>query len=292
MAYNNKSKIKGAYTPLPQRLIFRSILFVSIILSLIISAGCPERTKKIERLDKTIIITSDTILSGMISSLLPEEGYSVQAILPPGQCPGHYDIKLSDIEKINKADLIVTFKGMPFMDKTESAQTKRLVIDTGGNNWMTPSYYEDGLIRLAHELSKIYPEDAEKIKKQKDQEIKKVRGYADSLREEIKKAGISGKKTIASSMQRQPLEWMGFHVVADYGRPESLTTRDIVELTKKGRYNRIALVVDNLQSGPDTGKAIAESLGVPHVVLTNFPSERGYLATLRENVDAVLGTLN
>jgi zinc transport system substrate-binding protein len=48
------------------------------------------------------------------------------------------------------------------------------------------------------------------------------------------------------------------------------------------------MVVDNLQSGPDAGKGIAETLRVPHVVLTNFPSEKGYLATLRENVDAIL----
>jgi zinc transport system substrate-binding protein len=48
------------------------------------------------------------------------------------------------------------------------------------------------------------------------------------------------------------------------------------------------MVVDNLQSGPDAGKGIAETLGAPHVVLTNFPSEKGYLATLGENVNAVL----
>ncbi len=48
------------------------------------------------------------------------------------------------------------------------------------------------------------------------------------------------------------------------------------------------MVVDNLQSGPDVGKGIAETLGVPHIVLTNFPSEKGYLATLIENVDIVL----
>ena len=33
---------------------------------------------------------------------------------------------------------------------------------------------------------------------------------------------------------------------------------------------------------------ILESLGVPHIVLTNFPSEKGYLVTLGENVDAIV----
>ena len=48
------------------------------------------------------------------------------------------------------------------------------------------------------------------------------------------------------------------------------------------------MVVDNLQSGPDAGRGIAEALGVPHVILSNFPSENGYLATLGDNVAAVL----
>lgn len=284
----NTSAANGCH---PLRLKVRSTLALSMVVLLIILSGCSERTKNTGREEKTIIVTSDTILSGMVSSLLPPEGYSIQAILPPGQCPGHYDVKLSDIERIKKADLVISFKGMPFMEKTESSMTKRLIMDTGGNNWMTPSSYEYGLIRLADELSRIYPKDAEKIMKQRDLEVKKVREYSDSLVEEIKKAGLTGKKAISSSMQRKPLEWMGLYVVADYGRPESLSTRDVGRLTKKGRQNQIALVVDNLQSGPDTGKVIAESLGIPHVVLTNFPSERGYLDTLKENVDAIIGAL-
>jgi hypothetical protein len=30
---------------------------------------------------------------------------------------------------------------------------------------------------------------------------------------------------------------------------------------------------------------------VPHVVLSNFPSEQGYVATLKENVEAVLAAV-
>jgi hypothetical protein len=67
-----------------------------------------------------------------------------------------------------------------------------------------------------------------------------------------------------------------------------MSTREIVRLSKIGREHRVIFVVDNLQSGPDAGKGIAETIGVPHVVLTNFPSEKGYLTTLGENVDAII----
>lgn len=105
------------------------------------------------------IVASDTILSGMLSSLLPPGRYSTEAILPPGQCPGHYDVKLSDIERVKKADLIVSFKGMPFMAKPESGKKQLLQVDAGGRNWMAPDSYIHGLATLAQALSQRYPED-------------------------------------------------------------------------------------------------------------------------------------
>ena len=92
-------------------------------------------------------------------------------------------------------------------------------------------------------------------------------------------------------MQKEPLVWMGFRVVAEYGRPESMSMREVVHLVRAGKEQSVIMVVDNLQSGPDTGKGIAETLGAPRVVLTNFPSEKGYLATLGENVNAVLAAV-
>jgi zinc transport system substrate-binding protein len=234
------------------------------------------------------IVASDTILSGMIASLLPPNRYSVESILPPGQCPGHYDVKLSDIEKTKKADLTVSFRGMSFIDKTGLGGRAQILVDAGDRNWMAPDSYIYGLNTLADGLSKRFPEDRGEISRRKNNTIRTVNTGANALIEKIKREGIFGKAIIASSMQKEPLEWMGFRVVGEYGRPEAMSVREVVRLLKIGRDHNAIAVVDNLQSGPDAGKGIAETLGVPHVVLTNFPSEKGYLATLGENVDAVV----
>ena len=70
-----------------------------------------------------------------------------------------------------------------------------------------------------------------------------------------------------------------------------MSAREVVRLSRIGKDRHAMLVVDNLQSGPDAGKGVAETLGAPHVTLSNFPSEKGYLATLGENVDAVLAAV-
>jgi zinc transport system substrate-binding protein len=237
------------------------------------------------------IVASDTLLSGMIASLLPPNRYSVESILPPGQCPGHYDVKLSDIEKTQKADLTVSFRGMSFIDKAGLGGRAQILVDAGERNWMAPDSYIYGLNALAEELSKRFPEDRDEIMRRKKDTIRTVKAGTNVLIEKIKREGIYGKTIIASSMQKEPLEWMGFHVVGEYGRPEAMSAREFVRLSKIGRDRRAIAVVDNLQSGPDAGKGIAESLSVPHVVLTNFPSEKGYLATLGENVDALVAAV-
>ncbi len=252
-------------------------------------AACSDTPEGLNPKNVRVIVTSDTILSGMIASLTPSHRYRVAAVLPPGQCPGHYDVKLSDIEKMKKADLVVSFKGMPFMDKTGSgAAVRRLFLDTEGRNWMAPDSYVHGLNLLADRLSEYYPEDRNAIMSRKKAVIEEVRACADSVTRRIGQAGLTGAPIISSSMLKEPLEWLGFRVVGEYGRPEAISARQIVRLSKIGRENRIVFVADNLQSGPDAGEGIADSLGTPHVVLTNFPSERGYLATLEENVDTIL----
>jgi len=214
-----------------------------------------------------------------------------EALLPPGQCPGHYDVKLSDIEKTKKADLIVAFRGMSFMDKSGTEGRARLIVDAAGRNWMAPGSYIRGLGVLADGLAKHFPADRNEIMKRKNKTIRTVQDAERTLSEKIRGAGLSGRAVIASSMQKEPLSWMGFRVVGEYGRPEAMSAREFVHLVQIGRERNALLVADNLQSGPDTGKGIAETMGAPHVVLTNFPSEKGYLVTLGENVDSVLAAV-
>ena len=266
----------------------RLYLLIAAMAVACLLAGCSGRSDAVAPKGVRVVVASDTILSGMIASLLPPRLYSIAAIIPPGQCPGHYDVKLSDVEKVKRADLIVSFREMSFIDKNGPEGAGRLVIDTGGRNWMAPDSYLYGLALLADRLAQHFPEDKNEIMSRRDSAVREARAYADSVRKRIRHAGIAGKAVIASSMQKETLEWMGFVVVGEYGRPEAMSAGEVVRLSKTGREHQVIFVADNLQSGPDAGKGIAESLGVPHIVLTNFPSERGYLATLGENADVIL----
>jgi zinc transport system substrate-binding protein len=257
----------------------------------LLSSGCRNVELKGQTKTGKSIVTSDTILSGMSEALLPPEQFKVAAILPPGQCPGHYDIKLSDIAKVKRANLIVSFAGMPFMRNAEVDAGKQLSIDANDRNWMAPDSYISGLNSLASRFSDLFPEYKRQIAARRERAILEIGRENKILSEKIKRAGVAQKPIISSSMLKEPLEWMGFKVVGEYGRPESISAKEIAALTRVGREKKAIMIVDNLQSGPEAGKGIAEALGVPHVILSNFPSEKGYVATLSDNVNAVLSAL-
>jgi zinc transport system substrate-binding protein len=269
-----------------------SLIVVALMLLGFLPAGCQKSALSEQTKSRKRIVTSDTILLGMSESLLPSEHFEVAAILPPGQCPGHYDIKLTDIAKVSRADIVVSFLGMPFMKHAEVDGTRQLLIDAKDRNWMAPDSYIAGLNLLADRFSERFPEHKRKISMRQRLTIMEVAEKNKSLSDRIKRAGVSQIPVIASSMLKEPLEWMGFRVVGEYGRPESISAKEIAALIRMGREKKAAMIVDNLQSGPEAGKGIAEALGAPHVILSNFPSEKGYAATLSDNVDAVLAAMS
>jgi zinc transport system substrate-binding protein len=266
--------------------------FAVAVLLGFLSVGCQKSALSEPAKTRKSIVASDTILSGMIESLLPSEHFEVAAILPPGQCPGHYDVKLTDIAKVKRADLVVSFLGMPFMEHAEVDPGRQLLIDSKDRNWMAPDSYIAGLNLLADKFSDRFPEHWRQISTLREQAILEVANKKRSLSDRIQRGGVLQRPIIASSMLKEPLEWMGFHIVGEYGRPESISAKEIAALIRIGREKKVVMVVDNLQSGPEAGRGIAEALGAPHAVLSNFPSEKGYAATLSDNVDAVLTAVN
>lgn len=259
--------------------------------ALFFAVGCRNESQDSKGSVAGVIVASDTILSGMAEALLPTEDFIVRAVLPPDQCPGHYDLKLSDIEKLEKADLIISFQDLPFMEGVDVDVSRYVLLDRQNRNWMVPDAYIEGLTALADVIIKRFPERAAEIESCLDRAVQQIKKKDKTIQREIAIAGIANRPVIASSLQRENLEWMGLRVIGTYGRPESMSAKEVVRLSELGRKQTAVLVVDNLQSGPEAGKGIADELGIPHVVISNFPSDRGYTATLDDNVAAVLAAL-
>jgi zinc transport system substrate-binding protein len=136
---------------------------------------------------------------------------------------------------------------------------------------MTPAYQSEMAGLVENALIENDPAGASLYHQNAEQRRAEVAKKAEALKARFQAAGLNGVKTIAMLHHADLLKWAGFEVVATYGAPETITPAILADLITKGRAAGVKLVVDNLQSGPDSGKPVARDLGIPQVTISNFP---------------------
>jgi hypothetical protein len=136
---------------------------------------------------------------------------------------------------VKGADLVVSMLGMPFMAKAEIGAEKLLLLDAKGSNLMAPNSYVAGLKLLAAELSRRFPKNKQQIMAHMEKAIGEITDHANALEDKIRQSGVLSMPVIAASMQKEQLEWMGFRIVGEYGRPEAISAKEIVPLSQIGR---------------------------------------------------------
>lgn len=264
------------------------------VLLLFFTAGCGQK-----QAEKFTVATGSTLIADIVKAVGGEK-VAVSNIVPPGTCPGHFDLKPDDVKKLASAKLLLyhDWQGKIFnkgvLASADNKDLDAVPVSVAGN-WMAPPVQKEAIKKIAQILGEkdaankgYYEERAERLAAAVADEERK-------LRERLDAAGVAGVKVICAEMQAGFLKWAGFDVVATYGRPEDLTPKKLQELIEKGKAAGVRLVVDNLQSGPDAGKSLAAELGAARVTLSNFPGgfagSDTWEAAVEKNVDLLLSAL-
>jgi zinc transport system substrate-binding protein len=206
---------------------------------------------------------------------------TARTLIPGSACPGHADLRASDVAFSREAGLILIHdwqRDMPMLRAlartAPETQARTRVVPAPGN-WMLPGRQAEATTAVAKLLSELAPGQAKGIQARAKARQTRIAATADRLRERAARAGLVGVRVACDGMQRPLLEWLGLVVVAEYGRMEGMTPRQMAEVAAKAKAGGARLVVDNLQSTGGSGRALAEDLGAGHAVLTNFPGVPG-----------------
>ena len=257
-----------------------------LIAVLLFASGCQREH------DTRISVVASTT---MIEAVVMEVGgttVDVQALVPGGMCPGHFDIKPRQMQEIERSDLFLYHGWEHWLPKVTQATglgTEIIGIDISGE-WMVPDVHLNAIHTVRDLLTSVRPEMESYYREQ-------ALAYENSVLSEARTicAGFAPYRetpVICSELQSDFLTWAGFDVLETYGRAESMSPRIMEDLIRAGRLNEVRLVVDNRQSGPSVGAGIAREIGAEHVVLTNFPVDGSYLDALRSNVEALESKLD
>ncbi|MFC1952113.1 metal ABC transporter substrate-binding protein [Chloroflexota bacterium] len=270
---------------------FRGLIIGILVLSLVITStmsGC-----KVTETVQLKVVTSTSLLAQIVERV-GGDLVDVVNIIPPSQCPGHFDVKPGDIQKLAVADLFLRhgWQGEMFSQELiASADNPDLTVATidakvGENdNWMTPAVQEAAVDRVEAALAEVDAENAATYQELAAEYKDIIVDVGGRIALRVAKGNLGDINVVCSDQLTGFLEWVGFNVVAKFGRPDSLTPQLVQELVDTGREENVTLIIDNLQSGQDAGKGIAEELGCKRIILTNFPGGFDNTETWEKAID-------
>jgi zinc transport system substrate-binding protein len=274
--------------------LFTCILFISLVVCLAFS-GCTTLTT-----GKLNVVTSTSLLAFIVENT-GGNLVDVVNIIPPSQCPGHFDVKPGDIQKLSEADIFFMhgWQGEKFStDLIESAQNPDLtvaVVDIQGN-WMTPPVQIEATDKITSELCQIDSTNSSAYQESADTYKNTITVTGDELTTILNEANTSNVNVLCAEQQMGFVKWTGLNVIGTFGRPDSLTPQVIKELVDTGKAENVTLIIDNLQSGKDAGASIAEELGCNRIILSNFlggfDNTETWEKAIKKNVELILETIS
>ena len=259
------------------------VAVISLVLAVALGGCASEDSGKLS------VVTSTSLIAQIVERV-GSDSVEVVNIIPPAQCPGHFDVSPGDIQKLAEADIFFMhgWQGEQFtQDLIASADNPDLntvVINIMGN-WMTPPVQTQAIDMVAGILSEADAENSAVYLESAEQMKSSIQSKGAEVKQRLEDAGVSSVNVLCADQQAGFVQWAGFNVVATFGRPEDMTPQIVREMVDKGRAGGVTLVIDNVQSGQDAGAGIAEELGSARVILSNFPGCYEGTDTWEETLD-------
>jgi zinc transport system substrate-binding protein len=241
--------------------------------------------------DRPVVVSATANVAAIVDAVAGDDVRNI-VLAPAGMCPGHFDIRPSHVAAAAGADIIIRQGWELWFDdlvRSLPEPRARVVTCTTGGNWMLPEIHRRAVDELTGLLAGLDTAAADTLRARATAYLGRVDSAARVARSLFR--GRALPRAICAEHQAPFLRWLGFRVVATYGRPEELTAAELTRLARVGADSVVGIIIDNLQSGPDAGRPLADALGIRHANLSNFPLDSDYPATLVGNARAVAGLL-
>jgi zinc transport system substrate-binding protein len=265
-----------------------SLLIGVILLTLaILLPGCSGG----EPSGKLKVVTTTSLIASIVERVGGDK-VEVADIIPPAQCPGHFDVKPSDIQMLADASLFLMhgWQGEQFSQQLiESANNPDLdsiPLNIAGN-WMTPAVQAQAVGNITAILSEIDPQNASYFQSNADLELSNITAKANELETRLAAGNLSQINVICDVQITDLVQWAGFNVIASYNYDDITTKLKIrQELIDQGKQAGVALIIGNLQSGSeDAATTIASEIGAVPVTISNFPGGFANTETWAKAID-------
>jgi ABC-type Zn uptake system ZnuABC Zn-binding protein ZnuA len=246
-------------------------LLITSALLIVMSLGC---SKKRDSDTRPVVCVTNSWLECAVKDIAGET-VRIARLLPPGHCPGQFDLSLKQLEDIRNCDLLLRFHFQSGMDSAFRAALKEgaeICSVNIGEGQCLPGTYLSSAKEVCNFISGKFPEKKSIF----ENNLKKLETRLDVLSANVKdragEFGIIGKNIVCSQHQAVFCRWLGLNVIAEFPDLTDVAASDVADILEKVGNQKADFIVGNLQGGSAFALALGGRFNAPIIVLSNFPN--------------------
>ncbi len=249
---------------------------------LIVAAGCGRK----ETSPPPAVATSTSYLECAAREFL-EDGEPVLRLAGPGMCPGHFDIRPSQIEQLRTCRMLLRQDFQASLEaklsdlKAAGLQIASIKIPGG---LCEPESY----LCACRQTADAFVAAGLLDRPAADDRLEKVAERMASLGEwakgQMEAAKLKDAPVLAGKHQAAFCRFLGLNVVATFRGSDTAGISEIDAAVRSARSAGAKIIIANLPVGRRLADSLAERLGAKVVVFGNFPTGDGFDKLIRDNV--------
>ncbi len=220
-------------------------------------------------------------------------GAAVIRLAEPGMCPGHFDIRPSQVQRLRGCRVMLRFDFQASLDRqVENVESLEVASVTPTGGMCEPATYLAVCKQVAEALTRVGLLARPTAESRLDEIQRRVRAREETLRKVLADSGLHDTPAIVSGRQAGFCRWLGLRVVATIGASDVASVAQVDQALSLARQAGCRLVIANRPEGTQLPESIADRLGARLVIFDNFPdigpSQPDFDGLLEENVRRLL----
>ena len=261
-------------------------LILALLIAAIASQGCRKPS------ESAAVAATNSLLECASKDLLGDST-PVLRLAGPGMCPGHFDIRPSQVNDLRRCRILLRLDFQKSLDRKLSgakAEGLRITEIRLPGGMCEPESYLAACRQTADALVAEGLLDRAAADMRLGEIVARVNRKAAGC---LRRAGsLKGMPVLAGAHQEAFCKWLGLDVVATFTGADTAGVGQVDDAVRKGERAGVKVIVANLPEGRRIADALAQRLGARVVVFGNFPAlndgHSRFDHLLGSNVDALV----
>ncbi|MBN1511346.1 MAG: zinc ABC transporter substrate-binding protein [Phycisphaerae bacterium] len=238
-----------------------------LVSSAVLPCGCRERPAA----PAAAVAATNSLLECAVRDFLGEST-PVLRLAEPGMCPGHFDIRPSQVAELRRCRVLLRLEFQKSLDgklhgaKEEGLRFAEIVIAGG---LCEPESYLSACRQTADALVAVGLLERDEAERRLGAIDRRIQDAATRCRRRAE--ALNGTPVLASVHQAAFCRWLGLNVIGTFSGADTAGTSDVNRAIQDGEQAGVKLVIANLPEGRRVADALAERLDAKVVVFGNFP---------------------